>query len=230
MNRSILSLILVGASFAMIAGCSEDGDSTQLSKGTSRDPNGTAGGQGNTQEHNGNAGGADPGAATAVTEPQNQEIGSAEVVARLHHCGKIQVSALSSILGTRGVDVGNQTQGSAGALLRSGQQSLGAANYAGRVNEASFWSTSSMAKAFDVFIAASGEVQANLTNSTACQGVTIADAQGKFNKDGISCIIGKPARGEHVTLANQAVTQAPDVNTGIKIAISALLSAAHSCE
>jgi hypothetical protein len=60
--------------------------------------------------------------------------------------------------------------------------------------------------------------------------VKLFDATGNFTKDGISCLIGKPARDEHVALANAAVTQASTPAIGKQIAISALMAAAHTCE
>ena len=189
--------------------------------------------EGNTQHHfqdpnTGDNGISDP----AVIRAQDQQVGSPEVVARLHACSKIPYAALGSILSTRGVTIGgnNAGAGSAGALYRTGGPALGVANYAGRVPEAIIASTASMSKQFDILVSAAAEVQKNLTNSQACPGVSIADATGKFSKDGISCIMGKPATDAHVTLANQLVTQAADVNTGVQLAIAALLEAAHTCE
>lgn len=228
-----VALTLVVATAAILMGCSNDSSDQLLGGGgeTARDPNGT-GGAAQGEEHNN-----DPGAA-AMGETGNssqegtpdQQVGSAEVVSRLHSCGKLQYAALGSVLSTRGVNVANNTATSAGALYRNGGASLGIANYPGRVSEAIFHSTASMAKQQDILVMAASEIQAGLTNSTACQGVALVDGTGKFNKDGISCILGKPAKDEHVALANQAVTQAPDQTTGIRIAIAALLNAAHTCE
>lgn len=230
MKRVALTLVI--ASLAVVIGCSND-SSDQLLGGSgpvARDPNGTGGGQ-QGEEHNNDPGAALPGETpTQAPEAQpDQQVGSAEVVSRLHACGKIQYAALGSILSTRGVNVASATANSAGLLYRNGGASLGIANYQGRVPEATFHSTASMAKQMDIMVSASTEMQANLATSTGCQGTTLQTA-GVFTKDGISCIIGKPARDEHVALANQAVTQATDQTTGIRIAIAALINAAHTCE
>ena len=103
------------------------------------------------------------------------------------------------------------------------------ANYGGRVPEALFSSTSAMAKQFDVMIAASQEVLTNLATSSGCSGVALVQ-NNQLTRDGISCILGKPAREEHVALANNLITQATDPVTGQRLAISALLEAAHACE
>jgi hypothetical protein len=186
--------------------------------------------EGNTQHHFQDPNSGDNGISEpAVIRAQDQQVGSPEVVARLHACSKIPYATLGSILSTRGVALGGNN-GGAGALYRTGAAALGVANYAGRVPEAIIASTASMSKQFDILVSAAAEVQKNLTSSQACPGVSIADATGKFSKDGISCIMGKPATDAHVTLANQLVTQAADVDTGVQLAIAALLEAAHTCE
>ena len=45
-----------------------------------------------------------------------------------------------------------------------------------------------------------------------------------------TCLIGRPATADHIAICNSAVAQASDVETGKKIAVATLLSAAHSCE
>jgi hypothetical protein len=228
-----VALTLVVASLAVVMGCSNDSSDQLLGGGggpVARDPNGTGGGQ-QGEEHNNDPGAAVPGESpTQPSESQpNQQVGSAEVISRLHACGKIQYAAFGTMLSTRGVNVANNTANSAGLLYRNGGASLGVANYQGRVPEATFHSTASMAKQMDILVAAATEMQANLGTSTGCQGVSLQTG-GVFTKDGISCLIGKPAKDEHVALANQAVTSAPDQTTGIRIAIAALLNAAHTCE
>ena len=234
MNYKALVLALIGIGAVQSLGCSNDTTTTNSgwNHGTnSVDPNSLAA-DGNTQHHfqdpnTGENGISDPN----MVHADDAQVGSPEVVARLHACGKIPYATLGSILSTRGVNMAAGAKaGTAAALYTSGASALGIASYAGRVPEALIASTSAMSKEFDILLAAAPEIQTNLTNSTACPGVTIADATGKFSKDGISCILGKPASDGHVTLANQLVTQAPDVATGVKLAISALLEAAHTCE
>jgi hypothetical protein len=104
---------------------------------------------------------------------------------------------------------------------------LGDANYAGRVGEASFASTSAMSKMFDIYTMSSYDAVADNFNAPACPGVKVLEA-GKFTKDGISCLMGKPATDEHVAIANDAIAKNP--TDGAKIAVAALLSAAHTCQ
>src|SRR5262249_43996353 len=137
---------------------------------------------------------------------------------------------LGSVLSTRGVSTAKGAATAAGTLYTGGMGALGIANYAGRVPEAVIGSTSAMAKMFDIFVAAAPEGQKKLATSKGCSGAALTDASGKITKDAISCIMGKPATDDHVTLANQLVSAAPDANTGVQLAIAALLEAAHTCE
>ncbi|MBX4298639.1 hypothetical protein K4H04_23050, partial [Mycobacterium tuberculosis] len=82
-------------------------------------------------------------------------------------------AALSGILTDLGVNLGNQTAGSAGALYKTAGQALGVANYANRVPEQIVPSTSSLAKEFDIFTAAAPEIVANIGNSKRCPGVML---------------------------------------------------------
>jgi hypothetical protein len=235
MNRIALTLITV-AGLALVA-CT-NGTSDTLTNGDNGgaigDPNGTAGGEGTTFDHSNDPGGAAPGAEFQPPEPnQVRLIGSPEITSRLHSCGKISVKALGDILASRGLTGGGQRP--AGAL--SGQAiyaqgatvaAFGGANYNGRVPEAPFASTSAMAKMFDIFAMASYDaVTANWT-APACPGVKVVGADGKFTKDGLTCLMGKPARDEHLAVANDAIAKNP--TDGAKIAIAALLSAAHTCQ
>jgi hypothetical protein len=239
MNRIALALISVAG--LALAACS-DGTSDTLSDGRNggpeaRDPNSTAGGEDTTFDHSNDPGGAAPGADFQPPEPQQVRlIGSPEVTSRLHSCGKISVRALGDILASRGLTGGGARPATTPASL-SGQAiyqqgatapALGGANYNGRVPEAPFASTSAMAKMFDIFTMASYDaVTANWT-APACPGVKVLGADGKFSKDGLSCLMGKPAKDEHLAIANDAIAKNP--TDGAKIAIAALLSAAHTCQ
>ncbi len=222
-----IALTLIGIIAALSMGC-DDGTSDSLTNGGgggSRDPNSTAGGENSTYDHNN-----DPGAASGDSTYQPPEAqgaatvkyqGSPEVASRMHGCGKIAYSTLGRLLDSRGIaGQGKQIYNGAGATL-------GAPNYNGRVPEASFASTSAMAKLFDIFAMGADSVVAQNYNPPACPNVKVVDA-GKFTKDGLSCLLGKPARDEHVALANQAITQ--NQTDGAKIAIAAALAAAHTCE
>jgi hypothetical protein len=144
----------------------------------------------------------------------------------------VPYASLGNLLASRGVNIQPDSAGAptAGTLYAQGAAALGMADYAGRVAEMVVASTSAMAKQFDIFVAASTEIQANLATSSACPGTTLIDATGSFTVEGVSCLLGKPALPAHVTLANQLVQAAPDTSTGIQLAIATMLEAAHTCE
>jgi hypothetical protein len=235
MNRIALTLITV-AGLALVA-CT-NGTSDTLTNGDPGgaigDPNGTAGGEGTTFDHSNDPGGAAPGAEFQPPEPsQVRLIGSPEITSRLHSCGKITVKSLGDILASRGLTGGGQRPAGAPSGQAIYQQggtvaAFGGANYNGRVPEAPFASTSAMAKMFDIFTMASYDAVTPNWTAPACPGVKVVGADGKFTKDGLTCLMGKPARDEHLAVANDAIAKNP--TDGAKIAIAALLSAAHTCQ
>ena len=230
-----IALTLIGAVAFALAGCSND-TADSLSNGrtsTGGDPNGTAGGEATTFDHSNDPGGAANGADFQPPEPaQVKIVGSPEITSRLHACGKISVAALGGILTSRGLTGGGTRPPGAlsgQALYAQGATAaaFGAANYNGRVPEAPFASTSAMAKMFDIFTMASYDPVAAAWAAPACPGVKVLGADGKFTKDGLSCLMGKPAKDEHLAIANDAIVKNP--TDGAKLAIAALLSAAHTC-
>jgi hypothetical protein len=238
-TRIALTLIAAAATLAF-AGCSND-DRGNLTNGGGQAPadqTDMGGGTGGDQAHNQAPNGGDPSAPEAANQgdpgqqrAQQAVAGKPETAARLHSCSKIQYTSLGSILQTRGVNMGSTTANSAGLLYKNSASALGTANYVARIPEASFASTSTMTKQMDIFAQAASEIAAANWTAPACPSVKLFDATGNaFTKDGISCLIGKPAKDEHVALANQAIKQAADPATGKQLAISAMLSAAHSCE
>ncbi len=231
MNRALLSVLAATPIALAIAGCGSDATNDHLLNqggGFATDPDSLAGGVGGTFEHQAASVGPDNG----VTDPgvkkvEDQTVGSPEVVARMHGTQKLPYATLGSVLADLGVNV--QAQQGAGGLYKSGTSSLGVPNYANRVPEQLVPSTSSLAKQFDIFTAAAPEVVANIAMSKRCPAVVLV-MNNQFTPEGISCLLGKPARPEHVTLANQLVTEATTPQLGIQIAVAALLSAAHTSE
>lgn len=228
----LLALSLVIGAFA--TGCAVEPNDRLIGAGAYGDS--LAAGD-NTQHHfqdpnTGENGISDPNQVRVDTT----NVGSPEVVARLHSCSKVTYAELGSILKSRGIDTANKTNSSAGALYTQGAASLGVANYPGRVAEAVIASTAALSKEFDIFVAAAIEIQGKLQNGltmTACPTVKIIDNTG-FTKDGISCLMGKPASDNHVAVANDAVsvaqTKGLTLAQGQTIAIASILEAAHTCE
>jgi hypothetical protein len=227
-----LVLTSLGAAMAALIGC-EDGASDSLAPHAqpwSQDS--LAAGSGNTWDHQAQSIGGDNG----ITDPaqkvlDDQAIGPPDVVARLHGAQKVQYASLGLILADLGVDLANKAAGSAGALYAGGQGPLGVAVYASRVPEMIVPSTSALAKEYDVFVAAASEILAsNLAASKRCPGTKLVDANGQFTHDGISCLMGKPAKPDHLSLANQLASSATDPATGQRLAVATLLAAAHTSQ
>jgi hypothetical protein len=193
-----------------------------------------AGGEDNTFDHMNDLGAGQAKDPFEILK-QRQEEGPPEIRSRLHSCQKLQNTALQNILVGFGVDLGaTGNPPTAGQLLNGGKQSLGAANYDSRLGEAITWTSAGAAKLFDIFVQAAPEIIANIENAPQCQvggvGTPLFDANGLCQEDAISCLIGRPAKIEHVAICDSIVESASDEETGKRIAVAALLSAAHSCE
>jgi hypothetical protein len=234
MTMKRIALTLIALAGLALTGCDGTQDSlTDGRRGDPRDPNTTAGGADNTFDHANDPGGPAPGADFQPPEPAQQRlVGSPEVTSRLHACGKLTYASLGALLSSRGLtgQGGGRPNG-----IQSGQQiydgagaAYGTANYNGRVGETVYASTSAMSKMFDIFAMASYDAVADNWSAEACPDTQILGADGKFTKDGLSCLMGKPALDEHIAVANEAITRNPE--DGAKIAIAALLSAAHTCQ
>ncbi len=226
MNSTVFSLIGIVA--LGLSACDDGANPDRLAGSESevRGPQNAAG-RDPTSFHHEN----DP--AATGTEPAARATGSPEVTSRLHGCGKITVASLRNILVSRGLIGDGARPGGApsGAdlyLNAATPAALGGANYNSRTPEAPFASTSAMSKMFDIFTMASYDAVSPTWTAPACPDVKLLGGDGKFTKDGLSCLMGKPAREEHVAIANDAIVKNPA--DGAKLAIAALLAAAHTCQ
>jgi hypothetical protein len=233
MKRLLLTLI-TALPLALALGACDPGESNELDNGQAaggrRGPNDTQGGQDTTFDHSNDPGGAAPGADFQPAEPsQMKMVGSPEVTSRLHACGKMTIASLGNLIRSRGLSGGNPNGSqSAQQIFDSSGPALGAANYNGRVPEAPFASTSAMAKMFDIYTMGAYRPASADWEAPACPGTKVIGDDGKFTADGISCLIGKPATPEYIAIANDAIAKNPE--DGAKIAIAAMLSAAHTCQ
>ena len=166
---------------------------------------------------------------------QRQEEGPPEVRTRLHSCQKLQYTTLRNILSGFGVNIdatGNPP--TAGQLFKNGGGALGVANYDARVGEAIVWSSAGAAKLFDIFVQAAPEIIANLETVDQCKvngaGTKMFDDQNQCNPDAVSCLIGRPATPQHLSICNHLVSSASSVDKGKNVAVATMLAAAHSCE
>lgn len=233
--KSIALALVLGGSAVALVGCGAAPNNVLLGD---MDPNSLAA-DGNTQHHfqdpnTGDNGITDPNAQKA----EDQSVGSPEVVARLHSCSKITYAAMGNILKGRGVNMNGTGQNATATLYKGGASALGVANYSGRVPEMILPSTAALSKEFDIMVAASQEIQAAVKagtlNPSACTGTQIVDTTGNFTKDGLTCLMGKPATPDHISIANDAVSEAVSQgltkDQGQQIAIAAILEAANTCE
>ena len=229
MNRLILTLASAAALSLSIGamGCSNTTDS--LEGDDWLPPGSTTGGEGNTYDHT-NDNPQNP------SEGTNPVAGSPLVISKLHSCSKITYSELGKILQSRGVNPAGNTP--AANLYKNGQSALGVANYSGRVAEAVIASTAALSKEFDILVAAAIEIQTaakgGAWNVPACPNTQLFDGSGNFTKDGLSCVMGKPATADHVQVANDAIAAATGKgltkDQGQQIALASLLEASHTCE
>lgn len=238
MKRSILVRLGLLALVPVLSACNETPDTlTNGVSGDGRDrqrAGDTAGGEDSTYNHSNDPAGVSGEVAFEPPDPAAaRAVGSPEVVARMHACGKMTVASIGDLLRSRGLTGGaprpNGAQSGKAIFDRNDTTAaLGAPNYNSRVPEAPFASTAAISKMFDIYAMASYDAVAGDWSAPACPGVKILGEDGKFTRDGISCLIGKPATEEHVAIANDAIAKSPE--DGAKIAVTALLAAAHTCQ
>jgi hypothetical protein len=203
----------------------------------------TTGKDGNTFDHFN-----DPGA-SGQKDPfqilkERAEEGPPEVRSRLHSCTKIPYASLGDFLTSRGVNL-NATSSAgavktAGELYKGGTDAMGVARFDAREGEAYFHTTAGATKLFDIFVQAAPEIIANIQSVDACKingaGKPMFDATtGACVYESLSCIMGRPATDDDMTLCNLMLAQASktdpkDLTTKRNIAVAAFLSAAHTCE
>jgi len=128
----------------------------------------------------------------------------------------------------------------ASQLYATGKDALGVAKFDARESEAYFHTTSGATKLFDIFVQSAPEIIANIPNAEACKmngvGYTMfSPTNGTCVRESLSCIMGRPAKGEDLILCNLIVgaadpNNAADVAKKRNIAVATFLSAAHSCE
>ena len=227
MKAQLFALTLSAAALAL-AGCSAGTSESLLPGGVNEkatSPESTAA-EDNTWHHPTQLAELDNGGEYSL---RSFNVSAPEAAARLHGCTKVPYGTLRTILESRGANLGGDQPDSAGVLYRDGRGALGAPNYGARSPELLFGTTASMAKQFDISVAAAGDVVANFGGSRGCQGVTLVE-DNQLTKAGISCLMGKPAKDEHLTLANDLVAKADNPQDGVRLAVAALLSAAHTCE
>lgn len=200
-------------------------------------PGAFSGGEENTFDHAGDLGGMGTKDIFQILM-ERQEEGPPEVRVRLHSCQKIQNTALRNVLEGFGVNIqasaGNGQPPTAGQLFSNGLTALGSANYDARIGEAITWTSAGATKLFDIFVQASPEIINNLENTERCKldglGTLMFDEENRCVEDAVTCLLGRPAKPEHLAICDSIVTSASTLEIGKRIAVASLLSAAYTCE
>jgi hypothetical protein len=231
-TKAMLLVLVAGAS-ACSSDIEDDVDPPDSNPG---DGDSTTGNPDNTFDHDNM--GKSPWEVIAEREAQ----GPLRYTTRMHGCSKIRYSTVGNLLASRGVNLGGGAN-SAGQLYTQGGNSMGAPNYAARVRENLIPSTAGMSRLFDIFSSASTEIIAGFANSTieACKvnGVSppLFDNGGATcNAEAFKCLLGLPVTAQHIDICNKTIVGAkamngqPDQALGQRLAVAAMLSAAHICE
>lgn len=166
-----------------------------------------------------------------------------EVDSRTHGCQKVSYSALRNFLASRGVDMAlASTPDSAGELYGGAKDTFGVPPQDSRVNERSFHTTAEATKLFDIFLRAAPEIVANISNGSAApacvfNGVSkpMFEADNTCVMESVSCLLGRPATKDDMTLCNAVVAKAnaadmADLTNKKYIAVATLLAAGQTCE
>ncbi|HEV7558298.1 MAG TPA: hypothetical protein VGO00_22670 [Kofleriaceae bacterium] len=160
--------------------------------------------------------------------------GPPRYTSRVHSCAKMRYLTLGNVLASRGVNLAGTADTSAGKIYSIGKAGLGGGSLLARVRENVEVGLATESKIFDIFVEAAPEIIASMPSRTECQksgvGVTLFDAAGKCQLDGISCLTGIQATQLQVDVCNQTVAKADDIEHGKQLAVAVLAAAAHTCE
>jgi hypothetical protein len=221
--------ILFGASLVACSG-SIDGDDIQDDQPP---PGSTSGSVDNTFDHDNDS------VSVWTLIDRLQKEGPPSFTSHMHACAKVRYATLGNVLAGLGVDIdaANPQARSAAALYKAAINSIGSPNYANRIRENIGVTTSSASAEFDIFAAAADEIAAALPNLDRCKvkgiGPTMFDdtsTPSKCNAAAITCLIGTPARPEHVDICNKSIMNATTPVIGKQLAVATLLAAAYTCE
>jgi len=160
--------------------------------------------------------------------------GPPRYTSRVHSCPKVRYRTFGNVLASVGVNVGNNTNLSAGQLYRTGGNAMGAPNFANRIRENIAITTSGASRAFDIFAAAAPEIIAAVPTLERCQingqPAALFNSLDQCEASGITCIIGVPAQATHLDLCNLTIQRASTPEVGKRLAVAALMAAAYTCE
>jgi hypothetical protein len=175
---------------------------------------------------------------------QRAEEGPPEIRTRMHSCTKVAYASLGNFLSSLGVDLTKTSTGTgpqpAGQLYTQGGDAYGVAKFDAREGETYFHTTASATKLFDIFVQAAPEIIANIAKQPACMvngaGKPMFDSvTGKCVFESLSCIMGRPATANDLTLCDLLLAQATpgdaaDLTLKQNLTVAVFLSAANTCE
>lgn len=224
MNRSFNLTILV-ASLGLAAGACTD---NEISEENTPPPGSTSGSEETTFDH------MNDGISPWELVDRLTKEGPPRYTSKVHSCPKVRYRTFGAVLASVGVNVANTTNLSAGQLYTSGDNAMGAPNFANRIRENISITTSGASRTFDIFAAAATEIIANVPTLTRCevngQPAALFNASNQCEASGITCIIGVPAQAAHLDLCNLTIARASTPEVGKRLAVAALMAAAYTCE
>jgi hypothetical protein len=228
MTRFGINLTILVASFGLAA-CTTDA----VDDGTTPPPGSTSGNEETTFDH------MNDGISPWELLDRLVKEGPPRYTSHVHSCPKIRYATLGRVLTSLGVANVGGTAGAltAAGLYKTGDNAMGAPNYANRIRENIGVGTSGASREFDIFAAAADEIIAAVPNLDRCKvgGPTGApaalfNAADQCEASGITCLIGVPAQAAHLDLCNLTIQRASSVDVGKRLAVAALLAAAYTCE
>lgn len=220
--------ILVASLGVFAAGCTDSELPTGDDDGNTPPPGSTVGSEDNTFSHDN-----DTISPWELVDRLTKE-GPPRYTSRVHSCPKVRYRTFGAVLASVGVNVGSNTNLSAGQLYRGGGNAMGAPNFANRIRENIGITTSGASRAFDIFAAAAPEIIAAVPTLERCvvggQAAALFNANDQCEASGITCIIGVPAQAAHLDLCNLTIQRASTPEVGKRLAVAALMAAAYTCE
>lgn len=223
--KTIALILFASACTGGIDGGTSSGDDTGA---TTLPTNSTSGSQTTTFDHD------NSGLTPWDIVDRLEKEGPPSYTSHVHSCPKIRFRTLGNVLANLGVDLTNTTKLSAGDLYRSGENAMGAPNFANRVRENISVSTSGSSREFDIFAAAAQEVIDAIPTLDRCKvngvGAQLFNGDGTCRADGLQCLLGVPPQQGHLDICNVSVSGVSDPAVGKRLAVATLLAAAYTCE
>ncbi len=221
-NRSLTILV---ASLGLTAGaCTAE----EIPDPNAPPPGSTSGGEDTTFDHMND--GISP---WELVDRLNKE-GPPRYTSHVHSCPKVRYRTFGAVLSSVGVNVASTTNLSAGQLYTSGDNAMGAPNFANRIRENIAITTSGASRAFDIFAAAATEIINAVPTLTRCevngQPAALFNASNQCEASGITCILGVPALAAHLDLCNLTIARASTPEVGKRLAVATMMAAAYTCE